>query len=128
MATATASTSATTPATAPSIPIRLNVTGEVKPGGTLAVVLLIGHPMETGFRVLDSGQRIPKNVIESIQVTLNEQLLFEAETGIGISAHPYLAFPVVLPADITAAGLKMRVQWLDDKGQRGALERELQKS
>ncbi len=119
---------ATTPAASPAIPIRLNVTGELKPGGTLAVVLLIGHPMETGFRVLDSGQRIPKNVIESIQVTLNEQLLFEAETGIGISAHPYLAFPVTLPADIPAAGLKMRVQWLDDKGQRGALERELQKS
>lgn len=128
MATTTASTSATTPATAPSIPIRLNVTGEVKPGGTLAVVLLIGHPMETGFRVLDSGQRIPKNVIESIQVRLNEQLLFEAETGIGISAHPYLAFPVALPPDIPASGLKMSVQWLDDKGQRGALERELQKS
>ena len=109
---------ATIPASTPAIPIRLNVTGQVKPSGTLAVVLLIGHPMETGFRVLDSGQRIPKNVIESIQVTLNEQLLFEAETGIGISAHPYLAFPVVLPADITAAGLKMRVQWLDDKGQR----------
>lgn len=123
-----ATTSTTTPATAPTIPIRLNVTGEVKPGGTLAVVLLIGHPMETGFRVLDSGQRIPKNVIESIQVTLNEQLLFEAETGIGISAHPYLAFPVTLPADIPAAGLKMRVQWLDDRGQRGVLERELQKS
>lgn len=123
-----ATTSATTPTSAPTIPIRLNVTGEVKPGGTLAVVLLIGHPMETGFRVLDSGQRIPKNVIESIQVTLNEQLLFEAETGIGISAHPYLAFPVPLPADIPASGLKMRVQWLDDKGQRGVLERELQKS
>lgn len=119
---------ATTPAATPSIPIRLNVTGEVKPGGILAVVLLIGHPMETGFRVLDSGQRVPKNVIESIQVRLNEQLLFEAETGIGISAHPYLAFPVVLPAEIPAAGLKMRVQWLDDKGERGALERELQKS
>ena len=123
-----ATASASPPASTPSIPIRLNVTGEVKPGGTLAVVLLIGHPMETGFRVLDSGQRIPKNVIESIQVTLNDQLLFEAETGIGISAHPYLAFPVNLPADIPAAGLKMRVQWLDDKGQRGVLERELQKT
>jgi sulfur-oxidizing protein SoxZ len=119
---------ATTSTASPNIPIRLNITGEVKPGGTLAVVLLIGHPMETGFRVLDSGQRIPKNVIESIQVKLNEQLLFEAETGIGISAHPYLAFPVALPAEIPAAGLKMSVLWLDDKGQRGALERALQKS
>jgi sulfur-oxidizing protein SoxZ len=118
---------ATTTTATPNIPIRLNVTGEVKPGGILAVVLLIGHPMETGYRVLDSGQRIPKNVIESIQVGLNEQLLFEAETGIGLSAHPYLAFPVALPAEIPASGLKMRVQWLDDKGQRGVLERELQK-
>ena len=128
MATTSATTPATTAASAPSIPIRLNITGEVKPGGILAVVLLIGHPMETGFRVLDSGQRIPKNVIESIQVKLNEQLLFEADTGIGISAHPYLAFPVALPAEFPASGLKMSVQWLDDKGQRGTLERELQKS
>jgi hypothetical protein len=119
---------ATTPVSTPTIPIRLNVTGEVKPGGTLAVVLLIGHPMETGFRVLDSGQRVAKNVIESIQVKLNEQLLFEAETGIGISAHPYLAFPVALPADIPASGLKLSAQWMDDKGQRGVFERELQKS
>jgi sulfur-oxidizing protein SoxZ len=115
-------------ATTSTIPIRLNVTGEVKPGGTLAVVLLIGHPMETGFRVLDSGQRVAKNVIESIQVKLNEQLLFEAETSIGISAHPYLAFPVALPSDIPASGLKLSAQWVDDRGQRGVFERELQKS
>jgi sulfur-oxidizing protein SoxZ len=123
-----ATTPATAPVSTPTIPIRLNVTGEVKPGGTLAVVLLIGHPMETGFRVLDSGQRVAKNVIESIQVKLNEQLLFEAETGIGLSAHPYLAFPVALPADIPASGLKISAQWVDDKGQRGVFERELQKS
>jgi Sulphur oxidation protein SoxZ len=118
---------ASTSVSTPYIPIRLNVTGEVKPGGTLSVVLLIGHSMETGFRVLDSGERIPKNVIESIQVTLNEEPLFEAETGIGISAHPYLAFPVTLPMPIPASGLKLLVQWSDDKGQRGALERELSK-
>jgi sulfur-oxidizing protein SoxZ len=119
---------ATSDTTKPYIPIRLNITGEVKANGMLAVVLLIGHPMETGYRVLDSGQRVPKNVIESIQVRLGEQLLFEAETGIGISAHPYLAFPVNLPAAIPAEGLKMNVLWRDDKGQSGALERVLQKS
>jgi sulfur-oxidizing protein SoxZ len=119
---------ATTSTAAPYIPIKLNIAGDVKPSGTLAAVLLIGHPMETGFRVLDSGQRIPKNVIVSIQVKLNDQLLFEADTGIGISAHPYLAFPVALPTELPAAGLKMSVQWLDDKGQRGGLERDLQKT
>lgn len=119
---------ATASTATPYIPIRLNITGEVKPGGILAVVLLIGHTMETGYRVLDSGQRVAKNVIESIQVRLGEQLLFEAETGIGISAHPYLAFPVNLPAEIPVVGLKMSVQWRDDKGQSGALERVLQKT
>lgn len=119
---------ATTSTATTNIPIRLNITGEVKPGGVLAVVLLIGHTMETGYRVLDSGQRVAKNVIESIQVRLGEQLLFEAETGIGISAHPYLAFPVNLPAENPTAGLKLNVLWRDDKGQSGALERLLQKA
>ena len=119
---------ATTTTATPYIPIRLNITGEIKPGGNLAVVLLIGHTMETGYRVLDSGQRVAKNVIESVQVRLGEQLLFEAETGIGISAHPYLAFPVNLPADIPPAGLKISVLWRDDKGQNGYLERVLQKA
>lgn len=119
---------ATTSTATPYIPIRLNITGEVKPGGILAVVLLIGHTMETGYRVLDSGQRVAKNVIESVQVRLGEQLLFEAETGIGISAHPYLAFPVHLPEEMPAVGLKMSMQWRDDKGQSGALERVLQKT
>ncbi|MGA8514599.1 MAG: thiosulfate oxidation carrier complex protein SoxZ [Burkholderiaceae bacterium] len=111
---------------APSkIPMRLNVTGNVSPGGTLQAVLLIGHPMESGYRTLDSGQRIPKNVIISIRAQMGGQTLFEAETGIGISANPYLAFPVPLPAAIPATGLVLSVQWLDDAGQRGEIQRAL---
>jgi sulfur-oxidizing protein SoxZ len=109
----------------PPIPMRLNVTGTVNPGATLQAVLLIGHPMESGYRALDSGQRVPKNVIENIRVQLNGQLLLEAETGIGVSAHPYLAFPVPVPVVVPATGLLLSVQWLDDKGQRGEIQREL---
>ncbi len=109
----------------PPIPMRLNISGTVAPGATLAAVLLIGHPMESGYRTLDSGQRVPKNVIETIRVQLNGQLLLEAETGIGVSAHPYLAFSVPLPVVIPASGLQLTAQWLDDKGQRGEIVREL---
>ncbi len=109
----------------PNIPMRLNVTGTVRPGNTLAAVLLIGHPMESGYRTLDSGQRITKNVITSIRAQLGEQTLFEAETGIGVSAHPYLAFPVPLPATLAASGVLLSVTWVDDKGQRGQIQREL---
>jgi sulfur-oxidizing protein SoxZ len=109
----------------PPIPMRLNISGAVTPGATLAAVLLIGHPMESGYRTLDSGQRVPKNVIQNVRVQLNGQLLFEAETGIGVSAHPYLAFPVPVPVVIPASGLVLSAQWLDDKGQRGEIQRVL---
>jgi sulfur-oxidizing protein SoxZ len=112
----------------PNIPMRLNVTGTVREGNTLAAVLLIGHPMESGYRTLDSGQRIPKNVITSIRVQLGGQSLFDAETGIGVSAHPYLAFPVPLPAPLPASGVVLSVNWVDDKGQRGEIKRELKPS
>lgn len=111
--------------TADTIPIRLTLTGAVLASNTLKAVLLIGHPMESGYRALDSGQRVPKNVIETIKVHLNDQLLFEAETGIGISAHPYFSFPVPLPAAFPPGGLFLRVAWVDDKGQRGELKREI---
>lgn len=109
----------------PNIPMRLNVTGTVRAGNTLVAVLLIGHAMESGYRTLDSGQRIPKNVITSISVQLGGQALFDAETGIGMSAHPYLAFPVPLPAVLPLNGMLLSVAWVDDKGQRGKIQREL---
>jgi sulfur-oxidizing protein SoxZ len=109
----------------PIIPMRLNVTGTVHAGNTVTAVLLIGHPMESGYRTLDSGQRIAKNVITSIRVQVAGQTLFDAETGIGVSAHPYLAFPVPLPASLPASGVVLSVTWVDDKGQRGQIQREL---
>lgn len=105
------------------IPMRLTVTGTVAAGNTLQAVLLIGHPMESGFRTMDSGQRIAKNVIESVQVFFGSQKLLDMQTGIGISSNPYMAFPVLLPTPWPPTGLQLRVTWLDDKGQRGAIER-----
>ena len=110
---------------AAKIPMRLTVTGTVAAGNTLQAVLLIGHPMESGFRTMESGQRVPKNVIDSVQVFLGSHKLFEMQTGIGISSNPYMAFPVQLPLPWPSAGLPLRVTWQDDKSQRGALERVL---
>jgi sulfur-oxidizing protein SoxZ len=112
----------------PAIPMRLSVTGTVSAGNTVAAVLLIGHPMESGYRTLDSGQRIAKNVITTIRVQLGGQVLFEAETGIGVSAHPYLAFPVPLPTPLPVNGVVLSVNWVDDNGQRGEIKRELKPS
>jgi sulfur-oxidizing protein SoxZ len=108
-----------------NIPMRLTIKGDITPGATLQATLAIGHPMESGFRTLESGQRVPKNVIERIAVSLGSERLFDMETSIGISAHPYMVFPVALPNAIPSAGLKLAVVWMDDQGQRGEINREI---
>jgi sulfur-oxidizing protein SoxZ len=112
-----------------TIPMRLSIKGEVKPGKTVQAALSIGHPMESGFRTLESGQRVPKNVIERISVRLGQEPLFELDTGIGISAHPYLSFPVPLPtvpaADQSDPAWTLHITWVDDLGQSAALIRHL---
>jgi sulfur-oxidizing protein SoxZ len=109
---------------ADTVLMKLTVTGTVQAGATLQAVLLIGHPMESGFRTLDSGQRVPKNVIDTVTVHLGEQVVFKAQLGIGIAAHPYLAFPVTLPSPLPS-GIVLRAQWLDDRAQRGETSRAL---
>jgi sulfur-oxidizing protein SoxZ len=111
--------------TTTAIPIRLTIKGDIAAGSTVQATLAIGHPMESGFRTLESGQRVPRNIIERITVDLGGERLFAMETSIGISAHPYMVFPVTLPQTLPGAGLKLTAAWLDDKGQRGDISREL---
>lgn len=108
-----------------TIPMRLTIKGDVRLGQTAQAVLAIGHPMESGFRILESGGRVPKNVIEKITVRLNDQQLFVLDIGIGISAHPYMAFPVMLPKAMPSIGLKLIASWTDDRGQHGELTHDL---
>ncbi len=107
------------------IPMRLTVKGDIQAGATLQATLAIGHPMESGFRTLESGQRVPQNVIERITASLGHERLFTMETSIGLSAHPYMVFPVTLPAVIPSAGFNLTIQWQDDLGQSGEISREL---
>jgi sulfur-oxidizing protein SoxZ len=108
-----------------NIPMRLTIKGDIRAGATIQATLAIGHPMESGFRTLESGQRVPKNVIERITVSLGSERLFDMETSIGLSAHPYMVFPVVLPDVMPSSGFKLVVVWLDDLGQRGEISRDM---
>ena len=77
--------------------------------------------METGFRVDDSGRRILRNVITLVRVTVNGKPVLDLEPGTGMAANPYLAFPIVVPAQ----GGNVTVDWLDDAGQRGSVQQPL---
>ena len=111
------------------LPLRITIKGDIKTARLIQVILAIGHPMESGFRTLDSGNRVPKNVIEKITVRFGSDLLFEMDTGIGISANPYMVFPVMLSAAIrdkaSEGSMRLVATWIDDQGQRGEIGRDL---
>ena len=103
---------------ATQIPSRLNFIGSIRPGNTIEARWIVGHPMETGFRVDDSGRPVKRNVITQIRVTLNDKPYLDMEPGTGISSNPYVAFPVTVPAE----GGTVAVEWLDDAGSRGNVQ------
>jgi hypothetical protein len=71
--------------------------------------------MDSGFRVDDSGRKIPRNIIHSVKVFLNDSLILEAELGTAMTSPVYLAFPIKVPVE----GGMVRVLWQDDAGQNG---------
>jgi sulfur-oxidizing protein SoxZ len=94
---------------------RLSFVGAIRPGNTIEARWIAGHPMESGFRVDDSGNRVPRNIITQVRVLLNGRLILDMEPGTGLTANPYLAFALTVPPE----GGTVAVEWLDDTGNRG---------
>ena len=103
---------------ATQIPSRLTFVGSMRPGNTIEARWIVGHPMETCFRVDDSGRRILRNVITQVRVSVNGKPILDLEPGTGMAANPYLAFPINIPEQ----GGSVTVEWLDDAGQRGSVQ------
>jgi sulfur-oxidizing protein SoxZ len=104
-----------------SVLTRLAFAGPVKAGATVEARWSAAHPMDSGFRVDDSGRKIPRNIIHSVKVLLNEQLILEADLGTAMSCPVYLAFPAQVPE----GGGVVRGMWLDDAGMRGEKQQRL---
>jgi sulfur-oxidizing protein SoxZ len=94
---------------------RIQLPREVKRGEPIEVRIAIQHPMETGFRYDNTGQPIPKNVINKLVCRYNGEEVFSAELGSGIAANPYLQFYI-----IAGQSGEMEFSWVDDSGARSA--------
>jgi thiosulfate oxidation carrier complex protein SoxZ len=93
---------------------RLRVPESVKSGEPFEVRVLILHPMETGFRRDAGGREIPTHIVNHVACTYGGREVFSVDLGTGISANPYLVFFV------RAGGSgELKVEWIDDKGERG---------
>ncbi len=89
--------------------------GAVKAGATIEARWSAAHPMDSGFRVDDSGRKIPRNIIHTVKVFVNEVPILEADLGTAMTSPVYLAFPLEVPP----GGGLVRVQWQDDAGLSG---------
>ena len=94
---------------------RLRVAESVRAGEPFEVRVLILHPMENGFRHDPGGREIPMHIVNRVACTYGGREVFSVDLGTGISANPYLVFFV-------RAGQsgELKVEWMDDKGERGS--------
>ena len=90
---------------------RIKLPDSAKAGDIIDVKTVVTHPMETGNRRDAGGQPIPRKIINSFVAQFEGTEVFRAEFGSGISANPYISFPMRVPGPGTFA-----FTWLDDDG------------
>lgn len=87
--------------------------------GITQVLVLIGHPMETGLRVdKQTKKKVPAHFIQKMTVSHNGKQVAEADLGIAISADPLLGFGL----KSAKAGDKVKITWSDNKGESDSKE------
>lgn len=91
--------------------VRLQAPAAVRRGEAFEVKILIRHPMETGYRLTDSGQIIPRNVITRVTCRYNGQQVFRADPGPGIAANPLFTFWLT-----ARESGELVFEWIDDSG------------
>ncbi len=64
-------------------------------GDIIEVRTFIPHPMETGRRKSPaSGKVVPEDIVRSFRARFDGVEIFHAELSTGISANPFIAFPM----------------------------------
>lgn len=74
--------------------------------------LWVKHPMESGLRKDEQGDRIPAHYIETLVVRCGERVVFDAHLGMAVSENPYFAFNFGGAAE----GDPISVTWVDNLG------------
>jgi sulfur-oxidizing protein SoxZ len=83
-------------------------------GEVVEVRIIIGHPMESGQRRNDVGERIRQNVVNRLTARYDDAVVFDAEIGTGIAANPVVVFWMR-----ATRSAELRFDWIDDDGMRG---------
>lgn len=80
--------------------------------GVTEVKILMQHEMETGLRKDADGTLVPAWFITEVKAQYQGRSVMEAQFGQSVSKNPYLLFRF----KGGAAGEKINVSWMDNKG------------
>ena len=72
--------------------VLINFPPRAKRGEIIEIKTLIAHPMETGYRLDNTGAAIPRDIINRFVCTYNGEEVFRAELFPAIAANPFIAF------------------------------------
>lgn len=89
----------------------IHMPANARRGEIIEIRALIGHPMETGYRVGPDGKLLARDIIRSFVCRYNGEQVFAAELHQAISANPYIAFFTVA----TGSGT-LEFTWQGDNG------------
>jgi len=81
-------------------------------GEPVEVRAMVMHPMESGFRLDNVGQRIPRHIVTSFTCTYGGKQVFRARLHPAVAANPYFVF-YVLASD----SANLEFAWADDHGE-----------
>ena len=70
----------------------IHMPASAKRGEIIEIRALIGHAMETGYRVGADGKVLARDIIRTFACNYNGEQVFGAELHQAISANPYIAF------------------------------------
>ena len=80
-------------------------------GEIIEIRTLVQHPMESGFRLDNTGREIARHIIESFVCTYNGREIFSARLHPAVSTNPFFTFH----ARATHSG-EFTFTWKDDQG------------
>jgi len=90
---------------------RVRMPASAKRGEIIEIRTLVQHPMESGFRLDNSGKPIARHIVESFDCTYNGRAIFRAKLHPAVSTNPFFTFYAV-----ASESGELVFTWRDDQG------------
>lgn len=89
----------------------IHMPASARRGEVIQIRTLIGHTMETGYRVDSLGRVVPRDIIRRFTCRYNGEPIFGAELFAAVAANPFIEFSTIA----TESGT-LSFEWEGDNG------------